>query len=177
MMRTLIVSIAVLLAVVSLRAQNAPRLPWGDPDLEGIWTNATLTTLQRAPELGTKAFFTPEEAAAWEKQRVAGDQRRPPAPRRRSRRLQRRVLRAGDARRQEPADVAHRRSAGWTNPGAHSRRAAEGRRAAEARSRESGRSAGRSVADGAMHPVRRDRADAAGALQQQLPRSCNARAT
>ena len=70
MMRTLIVSIAVLLAVVSLRAQNAPRLPWGDPDLEGIWTNATLTTLQRAPELGTKAFFTPEEAAAWEKQRV-----------------------------------------------------------------------------------------------------------
>jgi hypothetical protein len=70
MMRTTIVSLAVLLAVVAVRAQNAPRLPWGDPDLEGIWTNATLTTLQRAPELGTKAFFTPEEAAAWEKQRV-----------------------------------------------------------------------------------------------------------
>jgi hypothetical protein len=29
-----------------------------------------LTTLQRAPELGTKAFFTADEAAAWEKQRV-----------------------------------------------------------------------------------------------------------
>jgi hypothetical protein len=68
-MRTIIVSIAVLLAVAAVRAQNT-RLPWGDPDLEGIWTNATLTTLQRAPELGTKAVFTPEEAAAWEKQRI-----------------------------------------------------------------------------------------------------------
>jgi hypothetical protein len=51
-------------------AQTTARLPWGDPDLEGIWTNATLTTLQRAPELGTKAFFTAQEAAAWEKERV-----------------------------------------------------------------------------------------------------------
>jgi hypothetical protein len=53
-----------------MSAQSTSRLPWGDPDLEGIWTNATLTTLQRAPELGTKAFFTADEAAAWEKQRV-----------------------------------------------------------------------------------------------------------
>jgi len=58
------------LLVGALSAQTPARLPWGDPDLEGIWTNATLTTLQRAPELGTKAFFTPEEAAAWEKQRI-----------------------------------------------------------------------------------------------------------
>ena len=46
------------------------RLSWGDPDLEGTWTNATLTLLQRPAELGTKAFFTPEEAAAWEKERI-----------------------------------------------------------------------------------------------------------
>jgi hypothetical protein len=57
--------------LIPVHAQNTSRLPWGDPDLEGIWTNATLTTLQRAPELGTKAFFTPEEAAAWEQQRIA----------------------------------------------------------------------------------------------------------
>ena len=57
-------------SAVTLRAQTRLGLPWGDPDLEGIWTNATLTTLQRAPELGTKAFFTAEEAAAWEKQRI-----------------------------------------------------------------------------------------------------------
>jgi hypothetical protein len=60
-----------LLSVVA-QAQNGsvPRKPWGDPDLEGIWTNATLTLLQRAPELGTKEFFTAEEAAAFEKQRL-----------------------------------------------------------------------------------------------------------
>ena len=49
---------------------GTPRLPWGDPDLEGTWTNATLTLLQRPAELGAKAFLTPEEAAAWEKQRI-----------------------------------------------------------------------------------------------------------
>ena len=60
------------LLVADGRAQtsNPSRLAWGDPDLEGTWTNATLTTLQRAPELGTKAYFTPEEAAAFERQRV-----------------------------------------------------------------------------------------------------------
>jgi hypothetical protein len=54
------------------RAQTStvPRLAWGDPDLEGAWTNATLTTLQRVPELGSKAYFTPEEAAAFDRQRA-----------------------------------------------------------------------------------------------------------
>jgi hypothetical protein len=62
----------LLLPAPALHAQTreAPTLPWGDPDLEGSWTNATLTLLQRPAELGTKAFFTPEEAAAWEKQRI-----------------------------------------------------------------------------------------------------------
>jgi hypothetical protein len=68
--RLLLTALVVVLALSTVRAQNTPRLPWGDPDLEGIWTNATLTTLQRAPELGTKAFFTAEEAATWEKQRI-----------------------------------------------------------------------------------------------------------
>jgi hypothetical protein len=36
-----------------------------------MWSNATLTPLQRAPELAAKPFFTPEEAAAFDKQRVA----------------------------------------------------------------------------------------------------------
>jgi hypothetical protein len=70
MKTTLLVASAITLVIGSVYAQTSARLPWGDPDLEGIWTNATLTTLQRAPELGTKAFFTPEEAAAWDKQRI-----------------------------------------------------------------------------------------------------------
>ena len=46
------------------------RTSWGDPDLEGTWTNATLTPLQRPAELGAKAFYTPQEAAAFAKQRL-----------------------------------------------------------------------------------------------------------
>jgi hypothetical protein len=70
-MKTSVLSLCVATLLISaVHGQTTGRLPWGDPDLEGIWTNATLTTLQRAPELGTKAFFTPEEAAAWEKQRI-----------------------------------------------------------------------------------------------------------
>ena len=51
-------------------AQSPARTPWGDPDLQGLWSNATLTPLQRPPELAAKPFFTPEEAAAFERQRV-----------------------------------------------------------------------------------------------------------
>jgi hypothetical protein len=47
-----------------------PRTPDGHPDLGGVWTNATVTPLQRPAELGNKQFFTPEEAAAYAKQRV-----------------------------------------------------------------------------------------------------------
>jgi len=57
-------------AAVQAQTRDTPRLPWGDPDLEGTWTNATLTQLQRPADLGAKAFFTPEEAAAWDKQRI-----------------------------------------------------------------------------------------------------------
>jgi hypothetical protein len=38
--------------------------------LEGTWTNATLTQLQRPAELGSKTHFTPEEAAAFARQRI-----------------------------------------------------------------------------------------------------------
>ncbi|MBN1240161.1 MAG: hypothetical protein JXB36_16775 [Gammaproteobacteria bacterium] len=49
---------------------QAQRTSWGDPDLQGSWSNATLTPLQRPAELGDKAFFTPEEAAAWVRRTV-----------------------------------------------------------------------------------------------------------
>ena len=49
----------------------APRTVDGQPDFQGYWTNATLTPLERPTELGNQEFFTPEEAAAYEKQRIA----------------------------------------------------------------------------------------------------------
>jgi hypothetical protein len=39
------------------------------PDLQGYWTNATFTPLERPSELASKEFFTREEAAAYEQQR------------------------------------------------------------------------------------------------------------
>ena len=44
-----------------------PRTPDGQPDLQGIWNNATITPLERPADLAGKAFFTPAEAAAYEK--------------------------------------------------------------------------------------------------------------
>jgi hypothetical protein len=68
-------AISLLMAGSAMFAQTPPakrapipRAADGHPSLEGIWTNATLTPLQRPVDLAAKAYFTPEEAAAWEKQ-------------------------------------------------------------------------------------------------------------
>jgi len=47
------------------------RTPDGQPDLEGFWTNPTITPFERPVELGTKAFLTADEVAAQEKQAAA----------------------------------------------------------------------------------------------------------
>jgi len=44
----------------------SPRTPDGQPDLQGIWNNATLTPLERPAELAGKKVFTPAEAKAYE---------------------------------------------------------------------------------------------------------------
>jgi hypothetical protein len=43
---------------------TAPRTPWGDPDLQGVWTNTTTTPLERPDNLAGKQVLTPEERAA-----------------------------------------------------------------------------------------------------------------
>ena len=62
------VAAAVLMAAPPAgQKSTTPRTPDGKPSLEGIWTHATLTPLERPPELGDKQFFTKEEAAQYEK--------------------------------------------------------------------------------------------------------------
>ena len=46
---------------------SAPRTADGQPDLQGVWTNATLTPLERPAAMAGKAFLTDAEAAAIEK--------------------------------------------------------------------------------------------------------------
>ncbi len=67
--------IAIVIGAACLSAQTAktakyvpPRTAFGQPDIQGVWTNATLTPLERPAALASKAFFTPAEAAAFEKQ-------------------------------------------------------------------------------------------------------------
>src|SRR4029079_14501620 len=86
----LVVSIALPLALTGFLADaQTARTPWGAPDLQGTWSNATLTPpqrrgctatpppRQRPAELKDKEFFTPEEAKAYVRQRlsaVSGDE-------------------------------------------------------------------------------------------------------
>ena len=50
---------------------RVPRLPDGAPDLQGVWTNATATPVERSPELGDRRAFTEAEAAAISKAALA----------------------------------------------------------------------------------------------------------
>jgi hypothetical protein len=70
--------LAILVAGVSLAAtlvaqapaRHSPRTPWGDPDLQGLWTNATITPFERPSNLSGKPVLTEQEAAEYEKQTI-----------------------------------------------------------------------------------------------------------
>jgi hypothetical protein len=72
---TLVVG-GVAMAVAALAAQTparsaAPRTPWGDPDLQGLWTNATITPFERPTNLSDRPILTEQEAAEYETQTLA----------------------------------------------------------------------------------------------------------
>ena len=75
-MRPFAITTCVVLALASAGARGQTpsakgwRTPWGDPDLQGTWSNQTLTALERPAEFKDKAFLTEAEAAAYEKRLV-----------------------------------------------------------------------------------------------------------
>src|SRR5262245_50957568 len=58
-------------SVAASKAGPPPRTAWGEPDLQGIWTNNYETPLQRPARYGNKDFFTDEERDALDKQRTS----------------------------------------------------------------------------------------------------------
>jgi hypothetical protein len=67
-------------------AKAAPGRPWtqgrtpdGQPDLQGIWTNPTITPFERPVELAGKAYLTEQEAAEQEKRAAAQNSEDAPA--------------------------------------------------------------------------------------------------
>ena len=53
------------------QAQTAVAMtPWGEPDLQGVWTDPTDTNLQRRSDLGDREFYTDEEVAELDRRRI-----------------------------------------------------------------------------------------------------------
>jgi hypothetical protein len=78
-----IAGVVAALAAAPLAAQSGskyttPRTPWGDPDLQGTYSNRTITPFERAANVNGREFFTREEAAALEQraQEQNGDEGR-----------------------------------------------------------------------------------------------------
>jgi len=62
-----LVLVAALLPATTFAADwKTPRTSFGDPDLQGVWTNATMTPFERPKNLGDQSILTPEVAAKME---------------------------------------------------------------------------------------------------------------
>ena len=56
--------VAVLVLIVQAPATGqTQRTPWGDPDLQGVYTYETATPMERPEQLGDKEFYTEAEIA------------------------------------------------------------------------------------------------------------------
>jgi hypothetical protein len=86
-MKSLTVAVALVIlapaAVAPAGAQEprkwtTPRTPWGDPDLQGTYSNRTITPFERPANVNGREFFTKEEVAALESraQQQSGDENR-----------------------------------------------------------------------------------------------------
>ncbi len=59
-------AILTIVAWLPLAAQQGPRTADGHPDLQGIWTNATITPLERLPQFKDKPSLSEKEGVAYE---------------------------------------------------------------------------------------------------------------
>ena len=67
--------VILLPALVVAQSSNAPKTPWGAPDLQGVWDFRSLTPLERPEALSDKEFLTEEEAANLEQEATDNNER------------------------------------------------------------------------------------------------------
>ncbi len=63
--RSLFLALSLTASVAAFAQTNAPKTPWGDPDLQGVYTtdDQTGVPLERPKEYGTRRFLTEQELA------------------------------------------------------------------------------------------------------------------
>jgi len=71
-MRSYLIAVLILSASTGLaqapKKWTPPKTPWGDPDLQGVWNDATSTPLERPNGLAGKGVLADEEAAEFAEQ-------------------------------------------------------------------------------------------------------------
>jgi len=75
----LLLALAVVSFVRPAAAQLYAPAAGGHPEFEGIWNSATATPLERPAQFKDKEFFTPQEAAEWERRAATRRQDSKPA--------------------------------------------------------------------------------------------------
>src|SRR5688572_3987220 len=77
-----VVALTVLVTFVWLsgatfgQAQSAVAMtPWGEPDLQGVWTDPFDISLQRPSNLGTRELYTEKEVADMDRRRLGAEVR------------------------------------------------------------------------------------------------------
>ena len=76
---TVIAVVSQMSVAASEQARSTPpQTPWGDPDLQGTWTNSTTTPLERPDDLAGQELLTDEERTARDEEGDRSrEQRRP----------------------------------------------------------------------------------------------------
>ena len=161
------------------RASGAtPRTPWGEPDLQGTYSNRTITPFERPANVNGREFFTKEEVAALEAraQQSGGDDGRSQGERAGRRACLQRLLVGSRHEGHDAAHVAGGGAGGRAVPAqTEAAKATGGGRREAARVPRRGRVGtrhrhlARSQHVRAVHHPRHARRDVADRLQQQLP--------
>ena len=78
LLMTLLLSSAMAGAQAPAKSYTPAKTPWGDPDIQGTFTNATITPFERPAEFVGRDFLTEKEAGELERRAAAATVDVPP---------------------------------------------------------------------------------------------------